>query len=71
MNERDKTRLRDMLDAARKAIKFTQGRVRPDLDHDGRPSFMGLSVLSKSSGKPRAGFQPKRERSIRASPGKQ
>ena len=39
MNERDRTRLRDMLDAARKAIQFTQGRARADLDRDDLLSF--------------------------------
>lgn len=34
MNERDKTRLQDMLDAARTAIKFAQGRTRRDLDQN-------------------------------------
>lgn len=32
MNERDETRLRDMLDEARRANKFAKGRTRDDLD---------------------------------------
>lgn len=34
MPKTDNVRLRHMLDAARKAIAFTQGRTRTDLDHD-------------------------------------
>lgn len=34
MPKTDDVRLRHMLDAARKAIAFTQGRIRTDLDHD-------------------------------------
>lgn len=34
MDNRDETRLRHMLDAARRAIAFTQGRERIDLDTD-------------------------------------
>jgi uncharacterized protein with HEPN domain len=32
MNERDETRLRDMLDAARQARMFVTGKARPDLE---------------------------------------
>lgn len=34
MNERDETRLRDMLDAARTAVSFVAGRTRQNLDSD-------------------------------------
>ncbi len=32
MNERDEVRLRDMLDEARRARRFVQGKTRADLD---------------------------------------
>ena len=34
MRDEDVVRLRHMLDAAKEALKFTQGRRREDLDHD-------------------------------------
>ncbi|MCY4496704.1 MAG: hypothetical protein OXC14_05400 [Rhodospirillaceae bacterium] len=34
MREDDAIRLRHMLDAAREAVSFTQGRTRGDLDND-------------------------------------
>ena len=34
MSKRDPSRLHDMLDAARKALSFVEGRSRPDLDSD-------------------------------------
>lgn len=34
MNERDETRLRDMLDMAHKTLRITAGRTRADLDQD-------------------------------------
>ena len=34
MNERDGVRLRHMLDAARSALSFVQGRTREDLEQD-------------------------------------
>ena len=34
MNERDSVRLRHMLDAARSALSFLQGRTREDLEQD-------------------------------------
>jgi uncharacterized protein with HEPN domain len=42
MNNRDEVRLRHMLDAARKAIGFTQERQRTDLDTD---EMMTLAVV--------------------------
>lgn len=42
MNTRDEVRLRHMLDAARKAIAFTQGRERTDLDTD---ELLALAVV--------------------------
>ena len=34
MRDDDAVRLRHMLDAARYALRFVQGRTRGDLDHD-------------------------------------
>ena len=34
MNEKDETRLRDMLDAAQRAVKFVDGKTRESLDED-------------------------------------
>lgn len=42
MNSRDEVRLRHMLDAAQKAIAFTQGRERTDLDTD---EILALAVV--------------------------
>ena len=42
MDNRDEVRVRHMLDAARKAIAFTQGRERSDLDTD---EMLGLAVV--------------------------
>ena len=42
MNSRDEVRLRHMLDAAQKAIVFTQGRERADLDTD---EMLALAVV--------------------------
>jgi len=39
MNERDETRLRDMLDAAYKAQHFIRGKTRSSLDEDDMLSF--------------------------------
>ena len=40
--ERDAVRVRHMLDAARRALRFTQGRNRADLDTD---ELLGLAVV--------------------------
>jgi uncharacterized protein with HEPN domain len=42
MDSRDEVRLRHMLDAARKAIAFTQGHTRADLDSD---ELLALAVV--------------------------
>ncbi len=42
MDSRDEVRLRHMLDAARKAIAFTQGHNRADLDSD---ELLALAVV--------------------------
>ncbi len=42
MDNRDEIRLRHMLDAAQKAIAFTQGRERADLDTD---EMLALAVV--------------------------
>lgn len=42
MDNRDEVRLRHMLDAAQKAIAFTQGRERTDLDTD---EMLALAVV--------------------------
>lgn len=42
MDSRDKVRLRHMLDAAQKAIAFTQGHTRTDLDND---ELLALAVV--------------------------
>jgi uncharacterized protein with HEPN domain len=42
MDNRDEVRLRHMLDAARKAIAFTQGRSRVELDTD---ELLALAVV--------------------------
>ena len=34
MNEKDETRLRDMLDAAQRAVKFVDGKTREALEED-------------------------------------
>ncbi len=39
MNERDSVRIRHMLDAARSALSFVQGRTREDLDKDEMLAF--------------------------------
>lgn len=43
MNERDETRLRDMLDAARQAQAFTAGKTRADLEVDN--TIIGFAVV--------------------------
>jgi uncharacterized protein with HEPN domain len=55
MNNRDEVRLRHMLDAARKAIAFTQDRERTDLDTD---EMLALAVvrLVEILGKPQKTF---------------
>ena len=45
MNERDKTRLRDMLDAAHKTRSFAQGKTRVDLDVDEMFAFAVVRAL--------------------------
>ncbi len=45
MNERDETRLRDMLDAARHARSFVQDKVRATLDSDIVLSFAVVRAL--------------------------
>ena len=45
MNERDETRLRDMLDEARLAQTFMQDRSRPDLDTDALLSHAVVRAL--------------------------
>ena len=42
MDDRDEVRLRHMLDAARKAINFTQNRDRSDLDTD---ELLALAIV--------------------------
>lgn len=42
MPKTDEVRLRHMLDAARKAIAFTQNRIRTDLDND---EILALAVV--------------------------
>lgn len=42
MSKTDEVRLRHMLDAARKAIAFTQNRIRTDLDND---EILALAVV--------------------------
>ena len=42
MSKTDEVRLRHMLDAARKAVAFTQGRTRTDLDND---EILALAVV--------------------------
>lgn len=43
MNERDETRLRDMLDEARRARRFVEGKTRADLDSDDQ--IVGFAVV--------------------------
>ena len=43
--ERDVVALRHMLDAARKAIRFTRDRSRPDLDNDELPALGVVRLL--------------------------
>lgn len=43
MNERDKTRLQDMLDAAYRSQTFIKGKRRDDLERDN--SIVGFAVL--------------------------
>lgn len=43
MNERDETRLRDMLDEARRARRFVEGKTRTDLDSDDQ--IVGFAVV--------------------------
>ncbi len=43
MNERDEVRLRDMLDEARRARRFVQGKTRADLDKDDQ--IVGFAVV--------------------------
>jgi uncharacterized protein with HEPN domain len=45
MNERDETRLRDMLDAARKAEAFMDGRTRLNLGQDEMLAFAVVRAL--------------------------
>lgn len=42
MSKTDEVRLRHMVDAARKAIAFTQNRIRTDLDND---EILALAVV--------------------------
>ncbi len=42
MSKTDEVRLQHMLDAARKAVAFTQGRTRTDLDND---EILALAVV--------------------------
>lgn len=41
-NQPDEVRLRHMLDAARKAVKFAEGRKREDLDNEDDPLVYAL-----------------------------
>lgn len=43
MNERDETRLRDMLDEARRARRFVEGKTRADLSTDDQ--ILGFAVV--------------------------
>ena len=45
MNEKDNTRLRDMLDNAQRAIKFASGKQRNDLDSDEMLAFAIVRCL--------------------------
>jgi uncharacterized protein with HEPN domain len=45
MNERDETRLRDMLDAARKAVAFADDKTREALDEDELLAFALVRAL--------------------------
>lgn len=45
MNERDEARLRDMLDAARKALEFASGQTRADLDENDMLAFALVRAL--------------------------
>ena len=51
MNEDDEIRLRHMLDAAREAVAFSQGRVRADLRIDRQLRWL-WSRKSRLSAKP-------------------
>ena len=48
MNERDETRLRDMLDAARKAQTFIVGNTRESLQSDEKSSF-ALEIIGEAA----------------------
>jgi uncharacterized protein with HEPN domain len=54
MRKDDTIRLRHMLDAAREALGFVQGRSRPDLDHD---RMLGLSLVKDIEIIGEAGYQ--------------
>jgi uncharacterized protein with HEPN domain len=43
MNERDETRLRDMLDASRRARAFSMGKTRTDLEKD--QFLLGFAIV--------------------------
>jgi uncharacterized protein with HEPN domain len=45
MNEYDETRLRDMLDAARKAVKFSEGKTPSSLDEDEMFAFAVVRAI--------------------------
>jgi len=45
MREDDAIRLRHMLDAARHAVRFVQGRTRSDLDHDRQLVFALVKAI--------------------------
>ncbi|HVU13950.1 MAG TPA: DUF86 domain-containing protein [Phototrophicaceae bacterium] len=54
MNERDETRLRDMLDAAHKARSFAEGKTRRELDHDEMFAFAlvrALEIIGEAASK--------------------
>ncbi|GIL14058.1 MAG: antitoxin [Chloroflexota bacterium] len=55
MNERDETRLRDMLDAARQAQSFIAGKTRPDLEANqfliGFAVVRALTIIGEAAGK--------------------
>ena len=45
MNERDKSRLEDMLDNARKVLQFAQGQTRVTLDSDDMYAYAVVHAL--------------------------
>ena len=50
MNERDRTRLRDMLDAARKALEFSAGKTRENMHSDDLLAFALARAVEKNVG---------------------